>query len=114
MWVCTEIAIGSPPQPQRASSSTKTRPDGEVAAGPAPALGVVQPEEPELAAAAEHVVGEVSGFLPLVDVGPQLLVDEAAHRLAQLVVLGGEDRVGGHGAHSGLSARGRPPASPVD
>ena len=40
---------------------------GEVAAGAAPALVVVEAEEPELAAAAEHVVGEVAGVLPLVD-----------------------------------------------
>ena len=71
------------------------QPGGQVAAGAAPALGVVEAEEPELAAAPEHVVGEVTGVLPLVDVGPQLLVDVPADRLAQLVVLLGEDRVGG-------------------
>ena len=97
MWVWTEIAIGTPPQPQRASSSTKTRPGGQVAAGAAPALGVVEPEEPELAAAAEDVVGEEAGVLPLVDVGPQLLVDVPADRVAQLVVLLGVDRVAAHG-----------------
>ena len=66
---------------------------GEVATGAAPALVVVEAEEAELAAPAEDVVGEEPGVLPLVDVGAELLVDEAADRIAQLVVLGGEDGI---------------------
>ncbi len=73
----------------------------EIAAGPAPLLRVVQAEEPELTTAAEHVVGEVAGLLPLVDVGAELLVHVAPNGFAQLVVLRGEDRVGGHSRHSG-------------
>ena len=114
MWVCTEIAIGIAAAAAAGELLDEDETGGQVAAGPAPALGVVEAEEPELAAAPEDVVGEEPGVLPLVDVGPQLLVDVAADRLAQLVVLGGEDRVGGHGAHSG-PVRACPSAScPVD
>src|SRR2546426_1106263 len=66
----------------------------EVAAGAAPALGVVQPEEAELAASPEHPIGEVARRFPLVDGRRQLLLDEPSHGGAQLVVLGREDRAG--------------------
>ena len=60
---------------------------GEVAVAAAPLRGVVQAEEAELAAAPEQFVGEVPGRFPLVDVRPDLGVDEPAHRRPQLVVL---------------------------
>ena len=44
----------------------------EVAAAPAPALGVVEPEEPELAGPTEDVVGERARVFPLVDVRREL------------------------------------------
>jgi hypothetical protein len=67
---------------------------GEIPAGAAPALGVVQPEEAELAATPEHPIGEVARLFPLVDRRRQLLVDEPSHGGAQLLVLGREDRAG--------------------
>ena len=87
---------------------------GEVAARAAPALGEVEAEEAELAAAAEDVVREETGVLPLVDVRSKLLVDEATDGVAQLVVLLGVDRVAAQGPHSGVS-RPRPGRrTPVD
>ncbi len=65
---------------------------GKVAAGSAPTLGVVQPEEAQLAATPEDPVGEVARRFPLVDRRRQLLVDEPSDGCAQLVVLGREDR----------------------
>ena len=52
---------------------------GEVAVGAAPGGGVVEAEEAELAAPAEHRVGEEAGRLPLVDVRADLRVHVAAH-----------------------------------
>ena len=93
MSVCTEIAIAIAAAPQRASSSTNTRPGREIAVAAAEARGIVQAEEAELAAPPEQRVGEVSGSLPFVHVGTHLGVDEPPHRRSQLVVLGAEDRV---------------------
>ena len=76
---------------------------GEVTARATPLLGVVQAEEPELARASEHVVGEEALVLPLVDVRAQLGVDEAAHGEAELVVVGREDRV--HRTHRLIDCR---------
>ena len=63
-----------------------------VAALAAVRLGLVEAEEAQLAHALEHPVGE-RGLLPLLGVGLQLLDHEAADRLAQLLVLVGEDEV---------------------
>ena len=53
-----------------------------VAALPAVLGLVLQAEEAELAAAAEDVVGEVTGVLPLDDVRAELVVDEPPDRSA--------------------------------
>ena len=63
-----------------------------VAALPAVLLGLVEPEETELAHPLEHPVRE-RGLLPLLGVGLELLDHETADRLAQLLVLVGEDEV---------------------
>ena len=54
----------------------------EIATRPTPALVVVQAEEPKLAAATEHRVGEVPRVFPFVDEWAEFLVDEAADRIA--------------------------------
>ena len=70
----------------------------------APLGGIVQAEETQLPAAAEKVVREAPGGFPLVDVGPDLGLDEAAHRRPERVVLGGEDRMRGrHGKNAATS-----------
>ncbi len=53
---------------------------------------LVEPEEAELAHPLEHPVRE-RGLLPLLGVGLELLDHEAADRVAQLLVLVGEDEV---------------------
>ncbi len=55
-------------------------------------LGELQAEEAELGAALVEVAGEFPCLLPLVDVGSDLLGDEAVDRLAQLLVLLAERR----------------------
>ena len=72
-------------------------PDRVVQVGAALAavlLGELQPEEAELGAAAVELAGEFARRLPLVDVGRDLLGDEAADGLAQLLVLLAEGRQG--------------------
>ena len=60
----------------------------DVVASLAAVLGLVlETEEAELAASVVQVARELAGLLPLVDVGGDLLRDEAADRLAQLLVL---------------------------
>jgi hypothetical protein len=60
----------------------------DVVAALAAVLGLVlEPEEAELAAAVVERARELPGLLPLVDVGSDLPGDEAADRLAQLLVL---------------------------
>src|SRR6516225_9812003 len=59
MCDCTEIAIG-------------------IAVAAAEPRGVVQAEETQLAAPPEQRIGELARALPLVDVRPDLRVDEAA------------------------------------
>ena len=63
-----------------------------VAALAAELLGVLEAEEAELAAALVQLARELARLLPLVDVGGDLLADEAPHRLAELLVLLGERR----------------------
>ena len=72
-----------------------------VAALAAVLLGLVEAEEAELAHAAEDRVGE-GRLLPLLGVRRELLGREAADRLAQLLVLVGEDEVLALGAEVGL------------
>src|SRR6185312_3562360 len=55
-------------------------------------LGLVQAEEAQLSHPGEHPVGE-RRLLPLLGVGLELLDDKAPDRLAQLLVLVGEDEV---------------------
>jgi hypothetical protein len=73
-------------------------PDGVVnvvAALPAVLGLVLQAEEAELAAALIQLTRELTRLLPLVDVRGDLLADEAANGLAQLLVLLAEWREGG-------------------
>jgi hypothetical protein len=64
-----------------------------VVAALAAVLGLVlEAEEAELAAAVVELAGELASFLPLVDVGSDLVGDEPASRLAQLLVLLAEGR----------------------
>ena len=72
-----------------------------VAALAAVLLGLVEPEEAELAHPLEHPVRE-RRLLPLLGVGLELLDHEAADRLAQLLVLVGEDEVLALGGEVGL------------
>ena len=72
-----------------------------VAALAAVRLGLVEPEEPELAHPLEHPVRE-RRLLPLLGVGLELLDHEPADRLAQLLVLVGEDEVLAAGGEVGL------------
>ena len=58
-------------------------------------LGELQAEEAQLGAAPVELTGEFPRRLPLVDVWRDLLADEAADRLAQLLVLLAEGREGG-------------------
>ena len=87
-----------------------------VAALAAVLLGLVEAEEAKLAHPREHPVRE-GVLLPLLGVGLQLLDHEAADRVAQLLVLVGEDEVlagggevrledvgGGHGVISPVRA----------
>jgi hypothetical protein len=72
-------------------------PDGVVdviATLPAVLGLVLQAEEAELAAALVQLTWELAGLLPLVDVRGDLLGDEAANGLAQLLVLLAEGREG--------------------
>jgi hypothetical protein len=65
-------------------------PDGvvDVVAALSAVLGLeLEAEEAELAAAVVELARELSRLLPLVDVGGDFLADEAADRLAQLLVL---------------------------
>jgi len=72
-------------------------PGGEVAARAAPPLGVVQPEEPQVAESVEQRIREVTGRLPLVHERGDLGFHESADAGAQGVVLRGGDRAG-HGS----------------
>jgi hypothetical protein len=66
-----------------------------VVAALAAVLGLVlEAEEAELAAAVVELAGELARLLPLVDVGSDLVGDEPASRLAQLLVLLAEGRKG--------------------
>src|SRR4029077_2953981 len=58
----------------------------------------LEAEEDELAAAVVQLARELPSVLPLLDVGGDLLGDEAPHGLAQLLVLLGEGREGGANA----------------
>ena len=90
-WALSPAA--TPPEPpERASSSTQTASCRWVAALAAVLLGELEAEEAELGAAREQLARELARLLPLVDVGRDLLGDEAPHRLAQLLVLVGERR----------------------
>jgi hypothetical protein len=65
----------------------------DVVAALAAVLGLVlEPEEAELPAADVELARELARLLPLVDVRRDLLADEAAYRLPQLLVLLGEGR----------------------
>ena len=75
-----------------------------VAALPAVLLGLVETQEPQLAHAREHRVGE-RRLLPLLGVRRELFDGEAADRLAQLFVLVGEDDVFAPGLEIGLQDR---------
>jgi len=69
-------------------------PDRVVQVGAALAavgLGELQPEEAELGAAAVELTREFARRLPLVDVGRDLLGDEAGDGFAQLLVLLAEE-----------------------
>ena len=81
-------------------------PGREVAVAAAEAFGIVEAEEPELAATAEQRVGEPAGPFPFVHVGADFGVDESAHRGPELFVLGGEDGVAR--GHSVLRCHTRP------
>ncbi len=73
-------------------------PDRVVQVGAALAaelLGELEAEEAELGAAGVELAGEFARRLPLVDVGGDLLDDEATDRLAQLLVLLAERRQDG-------------------
>jgi hypothetical protein len=72
-----------------------------VAALAAVLLGLVEPEEPELAHAPEDGVGK-RRLLPLLRVRRELLDREAADRLAQRLMLVGEDEVLAPGGEVGL------------
>ena len=72
-----------------------------VAALAAVLLGLVEPEEAELAHPLEHPVGE-RRLLPLLGVGLELLDHEPADRVAQLLVVVGEDEVLALGGEVGL------------
>ena len=72
-----------------------------VAALAAVLLGLVEPEEAELAHPLEDPVRE-GRLLPLLGVGLELLDHEAADRVAQLLVLVGEDEVLALGGEVGL------------
>ena len=85
-----------------------------VAALAAVLLGLVEPEEAELAHPLEHPVRE-RRLLPLLGVGLELLDHEPADRLAQLLVLVGEDEVLALGGEVGLEDVGRAVVmAPVD
>ena len=107
MSVCTEIAIAMPGRtgPRQLLDEDDAR--GEVAVASAPARRIVEAEEAELAAAAEQLVGKVTGRLPLVDERPDLGVDEPADGGAELVVLGREDGVArvGHRGYNAVTSR---------
>ncbi len=86
VWALSPAA--TPPEPPRAGQLLD--PDRVVQVGAALAavlLGELQPEEAELGAAPVELAGEFARLLPLVDVGRDLLGDEAADGLAQLLVL---------------------------
>jgi hypothetical protein len=88
------------PEPGRNSAAaTRARelldPDGvvDVVAALAAVFGFeLQSQEAELAAAGIELARELAGLLPLLDVGRDLLADEAPDRFAQLLVLLGERR----------------------
>jgi hypothetical protein len=70
-------------------------PDGvvDVVTALAAVLGLVlEAEETKLPAAVVELARELPRLLPLVDVGRDLLADEAADRLTQFLVLFGEGR----------------------
>src|SRR5262249_50772845 len=74
-------------------------PRGEIATTPTPALGIVEAEEPELAATAKQRVGEIARDFPLFDVRTDLSLDKATHRGPERIVFGCEDGVGTHTCH---------------
>src|SRR5205807_735524 len=63
-------------------------------------LRVLQAEVAVLGELGEDLVVEPARLLPLLGVRAQLLVDEAPQRLAELLVLLGEGRVGRHGVRN--------------
>src|SRR4051794_248920 len=96
-----------------------------VAALAAVLLWVAEPDEAELAGALQNGVGP-EALLPLEPIGGELLQHPGLHRLAELLVLVGEDEVragcgviglddaGGRGGHDGQSPGylGLPAAAP--
>src|SRR5919202_2546925 len=94
VWTATPMA--SPPDLVAEHEAREV-----VAALAAVLLGVGETEEAELAHPREDPVRE-RGLLPLVRVRRELLAREVADRLAQLLVLLGEDEVAALGAEVGL------------
>ena len=80
-------AVRVRPSPRRARARSSSRRPGRRTP-----RGRSRPEEPELAHAREHPVLE-GRLLPLLRVRPELLDDEVVDRLAELLVLVGEDEV---------------------
>ena len=101
MSVWTAMPIARPPRLAWTISSAEHERRVVVAALAAVLLGLVEAEEALLAHAREDRVGE-RGLLPLLGVGRELLGHEAADRLAQLLVLVGEDEVLARGVEVGL------------
>ena len=109
VWTATPIA--RPPDRRGADLLAEDERGVVVAALAAVLDRLVEAEEAELAHPREDGVGE-GRLLPLLGVGRELLGDEVGDRLAQLLVLVGEDEVlalrgevglegglgGGHGA----------------
>jgi hypothetical protein len=90
--------MGSEPGRDAAAAAGSRKlldPDGvvDVVAALAAVLGLVlEPEEAELSTAVVQLARELSSLLPLVHVGGDLLGDEAADGLAELLVLLAEGR----------------------
>ena len=94
---CRRARRAPPPcRPSRtAPSPRRAPPRAGSRRPPAVALRVLQPEQP-LGGQPEDLAREPARPAPSVGVGRQLALDEAADRLAQLLVLGGEGWVRGH------------------
>ena len=106
MSVWTATPIDSPPEPANDISSASTRLREVVAALAAVVLRHREAEEAELAHAREDGVRE-RRLLPLLRVRRELLDDEGVDRLAQRLVLLGEDEVPARGGVVGLEDFGR-------